>query len=102
MPCFVRNSYRLYTDMFMFYKLGRSDGGNLLKVHQKLFCQSFFKPTSLKGNSTGFLRCKRRHSEWVDGKCSILEKLTESELFTVVVMGTRCPLKAPSQSYYMI
>ena len=35
------------------------------------------------------LRCKQSHSEWQEMKCTILEKLTQSELFTMVVIGTR-------------
>ena len=34
-------------------------------------------------------RYEQNHSEWFDVKCSILDKLTESELFTTVVTGTR-------------
>ena len=52
----------------------------------------------LKGNYTGFLKflhnqmqrnyiSKQSYSEWFGVKCSILEKLTELELFTVVVIG---------------
>ena len=49
-------------------------------------------------------RCKQSHSEWFDVKCTILEK-PESDLFTVVVIGTSgpkslMPLKAPSQKSY--
>ena len=50
-----------------------------------------------------WLMWKQSHSERSDVKCSFLEKLTKSELYPVVVIGTRhlksvMPLKAPSQT----
>ena len=36
-----------------------------------------------------WLRCKLSRSEWFGVKCFVLEKLAESELFTVEVIGTR-------------
>ena len=35
------------------------------------------------------MKSEHSHSDWFDVKCSLLEKLTESE-FTVVVIGTIC------------
>ena len=35
-------------------------------------------------------RRKQSHSEWFAVTCAVLEKLTKSELFTVVVIGTGC------------
>ena len=56
----------------------------------------------MKGEISNVSKFLHNHSEWFDVKCSILEKCTETELFTVVVIGTRCPkhlmpLKATSQ-----
>ena len=48
------------------------------------------------------LRCKQSQSEWFEMKCCTSEKLTASELFTMVMIGTRrlkslIPLKLFSQ-----
>ena len=37
------------------------------------------------------LRCKQSRWEWFAMKCFIVEKLTASDFFTVVVIGTRSP-----------
>ena len=51
-------------------------------------------------------RCKQSHLDWFGVKCSVLEKLAESELFTVVLIGTRrlkslLPVKAPSKAFQL-
>ena len=62
----------------------------------------------LQGNSTNFaklliqwFRCKRNHSEWFSAKCAFLEKFTKSELFTIIVLGTRCLIQHQHQHQFL-
>ena len=46
-----------------------------------------------------WLKCIQNHSEWFGVKRSVLDKLTKSELFTMVVTGTRHQEFKASKSY---
>ena len=52
------------------------------------------------------LRCKQSHLEWFDVKWFIVEKLTDPDLLSVVVIGTRgrhheCTLKMLQAKSYL-